>query len=126
MVSAGGVVLKGDPPEVLVVSLRGGRVVTLPKGQVEPGERYPETAVREVREETGVEASVLAPLGRVRYYFTVHEPEGPVTVSKEVHYFLMRHLGAPPGPSSRRWRTPFSSRRARRWNASPTPTSGRC
>ena len=49
MVSAGGVVLKGDPPEVLVVSLRGGRVVTLPKGQVEPGERYPETAVREVR-----------------------------------------------------------------------------
>ena len=98
VVSAGGVVLKGDPPEVLVVSLRGGRVVTLPKGQVEPGERYPETAVREVREETGVEASVLAPLGRVRYYFTVHEPEGPVTVSKEVHYFLMRHLGGTPRP----------------------------
>ena len=89
VVSAGGVVLKGDPPEVLVVSLRGGRVVTLPKGQVEPGERY---------RETGVEASVLAPLGRVRYYFTVHEPEGPVTVSKEVHYFLMRHLGGTPRP----------------------------
>ena len=98
VVSAGGVVLKGDPPEVLVVSLRGGRVVTPPKGQVGPGERYPETAVREVREETGVEASVLAPLGRVRYYFTVHEPEGPVTVSKEVHYFLMRHLGGTPRP----------------------------
>jgi ADP-ribose pyrophosphatase YjhB (NUDIX family) len=40
-----------------VVSLKGGRVVTLPKGQVEPGERYAETAVREVREETGVEAA---------------------------------------------------------------------
>lgn len=126
VVSAGGVVLKGDPPEVLVVSLRGGRVVTLPKGQVEPGERYPETAVREVREETGVEASVLAPLGRVRYYFTVHEPEGPVTVSKEVHYFLMRHLGGTPRPQLTEVEDAFSSRRARRWNASPTPTSGRC
>ncbi len=98
MVSAGGVVLRGDPPEVLVVSLKGGRVVTLPKGQVEPGERYPETASREVREETGVEAAVLSPLGKVRYYFTVREGEEPVTVSKEVHYFLMAYRGGEPRP----------------------------
>ncbi|WP_093006342.1 NUDIX hydrolase [Thermus arciformis] len=98
VVSAGGVVLRKDPPEVLVVSLKGGRVVTLPKGQVEPGERYPETAVREVREETGVEAAVLAPLGKVRYYFTVKEGEEPVTVSKEVHYFLMAYRGGEPRP----------------------------
>ncbi len=98
MVSAGGVVLRGDPPEVLVVSSKGGRVVTLPKGQVEPGERYPETASREVREETGVEAAVLSPLGKVRYYFTVREGEEPVTVSKEVHYFLMAYRGGEPRP----------------------------
>ncbi|WP_234506807.1 MULTISPECIES: NUDIX hydrolase [Thermus] len=98
VVSAGGVVLRGDPPEVLVVSLKGGKVVTLPKGQVEPGERYPETAVREVREETGVEAAVLSPLGKVRYYFTVKDGEVPVTVSKEVHYFLMAYRGGEPRP----------------------------
>jgi bis(5'-nucleosidyl)-tetraphosphatase len=92
------VVLRGSPPEVLVVTLRGGRVVTLPKGQVEPGERYPETAVREVREETGVEAAVLAPLGKVRYYFTVRNEGTPVTVAKEVHYFLMAYRGGEPRP----------------------------
>jgi 8-oxo-dGTP pyrophosphatase MutT (NUDIX family) len=63
-----------------VVSLKGGRVVTLPKGQVEPGERYAETAVREVREETGVEAAPLVPLGKVRYYFGLtRPPPAPVT-----------------------------------------------
>ncbi len=98
VVSAGGVVFKGEEPQVLVVGLKGGRVVALPKGQVEPGERYPETAQREVREETGVEATPLSPLGKVRYYFTVHEPEGPVTVSKEVHYFLMAYRGGEPRP----------------------------
>lgn len=98
VVSAGGVVLRGKTPEVLVVSLKGGRVVTLPKGQVEPGERYPETAVREVREETGVEAAAVSPLGKVRYYFTVRDGGGPVTVSKEVHYFLMAYRGGEPRP----------------------------
>ncbi|WP_114314173.1 NUDIX hydrolase [Thermus caldifontis] len=98
VVSAGGVVLRGRGPEVLVVSLKGGRVVTLPKGQVEPGECYPETAVREVREETGVEAAVLSPLGKVRYYFTVRNGGEPVTVSKEVHYFLMAYRGGEPRP----------------------------
>lgn len=98
VVSAGGVVLRGSPPEVLVVTLRGGRVVTLPKGQVEPGERYPETAVREVREETGVEAAVLSPLGKVRYYFTIRDEGAPVTVAKEVHYFLMAYRGGEPRP----------------------------
>ena len=98
VVSAGGVVLKPDPLEVLVVSLRGGKVVTLPKGQVEAGERYAETAVREVREETGVESGAVAPLGKVRYYFTVKDGEIPVTVSKEVHYFLMVYRGGDPRP----------------------------
>ncbi|MFN4074273.1 MAG: NUDIX hydrolase [Thermus sp.] len=98
VVSAGGVVLRGRAPEVLVVSLKGGRVVTLPKGQVEAGERYPETAVREVREETGVEAAVVSPLGKVRYYFTVRNGGEPVTVSKEVHYFLMAYRGGEPRP----------------------------
>ncbi|HAR68352.1 MAG TPA: DNA mismatch repair protein MutT, partial [Thermus scotoductus] len=53
---------------------------------------------REVREETGVEAAVVSPLGKVRYYFTVRNGGEPVTVSKEVHYFLMAYRGGEPRP----------------------------
>ena len=52
----------------------------LPKGTVEPGEEYEETAVREVREETGVRAGIIKYVGRSRYSFTVPED----TVEKEV------------------------------------------
>ena len=51
----------------------------LPKGTVEAGERYEDTAIREVREEAGVQASIG------QYSFTVPED----TVEKEVHWFLM-------------------------------------
>lgn len=84
--------------EVLLVTLRQGAVWSLPKGQVEPGERYAETAVREVREETSVEARILTPLGRIRYHFTVRDEAIPVAVTKEVHYFLMRHQAGEPKP----------------------------
>ena len=60
--SYGGVVVRGD--EVLVITPIGKRRVTgLPKGGANPGERPEETAAREVREETGVTATVREPLG---------------------------------------------------------------
>jgi 8-oxo-dGTP pyrophosphatase MutT (NUDIX family) len=100
VISAGGVVLRESSKglEVLCITLKQGRVRSLPKGRVEAKERYAETALREVREETGIEAEVLAPLGKIRYYFTVHEPEGPSPVTKEVHYFLMRYRSGHPKP----------------------------
>ncbi len=58
----------------------------LPKGTVEAGEVYEETAVREVLEETGVQASIVRYIGKSRYSFSVPED----TVEKEVHWFLMR------------------------------------
>jgi len=100
--SAGGVVLRevGDHLEVLLITLKEGRVWSLPKGQVEPGERYPQTAVREVREETGIEAKILAPIGSIRYHFTVKDDAIPVTVTKEVHHFLMGYVGGQPRPQA--------------------------
>ena len=90
VVSAGGVVLRNQASEVLLITLRGGEVWSLPKGRVEALERYAETAVREVLEETGIDARVVHPLGSVRYHFTVRD-DGPTAVTKEVQYFLMAY-----------------------------------
>ena len=57
----------------------------LPKGTVEAGEDYKETATREVLEETGVNASIIKYIGKSQYSF--HIPED--TVEKDVHWYLM-------------------------------------
>ena len=100
VVSAGGVVLRvvEGNLEVLLIAIKEGRVWSLPKGQVEVGERYPQTALREVKEETGIEARILASLGSIRYHFTVKDNETPTIVTKEVHHFLMRYESGTPKP----------------------------
>ena len=57
----------------------------LPKGTVENGEEYKETAAREVKEEAGVEASIIKYVGKSQYTFNVPED----VVQKEVHWYLM-------------------------------------
>ncbi len=57
----------------------------LPKGTVEPGEEHTETALREVREETDVKASIVTYIGKSKYSFSVPED----TVEKEVYWYLM-------------------------------------
>ena len=57
----------------------------LPKGTVEAGEDYEQTALREVKEEAGVRASIVKYIGSSQYNFTVPED----MVSKEVHWYLM-------------------------------------
>ena len=58
----------------------------LPKGTVEPGESHEETALREVREETGAEAAIVSYIGKSSYSFLVPED----TVEKDVHWYLMK------------------------------------
>jgi 8-oxo-dGTP pyrophosphatase MutT (NUDIX family) len=81
-VSAGGVVLR---KEGMVLLARRNEDWQFPKGQVEKGERIEETAVREVREETGIEARIVKPLGRINYWYY---REGR-RIYKTVHFFLM-------------------------------------
>jgi 8-oxo-dGTP pyrophosphatase MutT (NUDIX family) len=95
-VSAGGVVLaepRPDAPVALVAhrSARGTLQWTLPKGAQEAGETVADTALREVREETGLDVELIGPLDTIDYWF-VWAPE-QTRYHKFVHYFLMRAVG---------------------------------
>lgn len=90
--SAGGVVVRdAGGLQVCLINPAGRRVWGLPKGGVEPGETYGETAVREVREETGIDASLDGELGTIDYWF--YSRESRTRIHKTVHYFLMRAGG---------------------------------
>ncbi|MGI6079456.1 MAG: NUDIX hydrolase [Candidatus Avilachnospira sp.] len=58
----------------------------LPKGTVEAGETHEETALREVKEETGADAEIVKYIGKSSYSFIVPEDK----VEKDVHWYLMR------------------------------------
>src|SRR3954452_24195295 len=62
-------------------------VWALPKGNIDPGERPDETAVREVLEETGVTGGLVEKLGDVKYTYT---RRGGVRVFKIVSFYLLR------------------------------------
>lgn len=96
-VSAGGVVYRRGPDGVEVVlaarrTRRGDLAWGLAKGGIEADESPEEAAVREVREETGIEAEIEASLGETRYFYVWEQ----VRIRKTVHFFLMRATGGDP------------------------------
>jgi 8-oxo-dGTP pyrophosphatase MutT (NUDIX family) len=62
---------------------------SLPKGHFKKAETAEQAALREVREETGLEVEIRAPIGTIDYWFT----EGKFKYHKFVHYFAMRAVG---------------------------------
>jgi len=93
--SAGGVVVRGGECIVIVPTRRargGEKVLALPKGHPEQGESGPDAALREIHEETGVEARLVEKLGDVRYWY---QRDGR-RIAKVVSFFLFEHVSGDP------------------------------
>jgi len=90
-ISAGGVVYRNTPggPQVLICKDAGYHKWVLPKGLVRKNESFEQAALREVEEEVGVRARIVASLGEPEKYIYVSRG---VRVFKSVHYFLMEYL----------------------------------
>lgn len=86
--SAGGVVVRrmSGRPFIAVVRVRDD-VLALPKGHPEPGESSAEAARREVREETGLETTLVEKLDDIRYWYARDGDR----VMKIVSFFLFRY-----------------------------------
>lgn len=97
-ISAGGVVVRRIRGEWHLAAIEpegrtgdsGKRVLALPKGLVDHGEKPEETALREVREETGVDAVLVTKLGDVKYFY-VRKWAGGERVFKIVSFYLFRY-----------------------------------
>jgi 8-oxo-dGTP pyrophosphatase MutT (NUDIX family) len=90
-VAAGGVVVRGagDQLEVVIAGRESDRTWVFPKGTPDPGETIEQTALREVREESGLDVEIVRPIGVIEYWFAVPGER----VHKLVHFFLMRTVG---------------------------------
>src|SRR5437879_10555779 len=108
-ISAGGVVVRhmegewwmaaiepaGDPSSTPSVKKRASAakdkaLLCLPKGLVDPGEKPLETALREVREETGVTATPICKLADIKYVY-VRTWAGGERVFKIVSFYLLHY-----------------------------------
>ena len=76
-----------------LISVGEPRRWQLPKGLVEPGEEPVAAARREVREETGLEAEVVAPIDRIDYWYLAAHDGRRVRIHKFVHFHLLRATG---------------------------------
>jgi 8-oxo-dGTP pyrophosphatase MutT (NUDIX family) len=65
-------------------------IFALPKGWIDEGENAEEAALREVREEAGVEAAVISKLGDIKYVYVRKWSDG-AKVFKVVSFYLLRY-----------------------------------
>jgi 8-oxo-dGTP pyrophosphatase MutT (NUDIX family) len=92
-VSAGGVAFRrrGRRVEVALISVGERNRWQLPKGLVGARESPEAAALREVREETGLDAELVAPIEKIEYWYFSTERGTRVRFHKFVHFYLLRY-----------------------------------
>ena len=92
-VSAGGVVFRrrSGRTEIALISAGDEPRWQLPKGLVDEEETLEEAAWREVREETGLEVELIAPIDVIEYWYFSQGGAARVRFHKFVHFYLFRY-----------------------------------
>ena len=92
-ISSGGVAFRWQDsnPEIAIVSVKPSLRWQLPKGIVDPGESPEVTAVREVREEAGIETDLLSLIETIEYWFRSAKYGKPIRYHKFVHFYLLSY-----------------------------------
>ena len=95
-VSAGGLVVDSTGTKGLLIgridakdAKRERLLWSLPKGHIETGETPEEAAIREVKEETGIESQIDKSLGVIDFWFMA----GGKRIHKTVHHYLFKEVG---------------------------------
>jgi 8-oxo-dGTP diphosphatase len=92
-VSAGGVIYRKHAGAIEIALIRVRNRWGLPKGHVEKGESNSDAAIREVREETGLQGRMRKKLGDIRYsYRDKRTGREPIRIYKRVYFYLLRYL----------------------------------
>jgi 8-oxo-dGTP pyrophosphatase MutT (NUDIX family) len=94
-ISSGGVAYRvgtqGVEVALVYVRFRGKERWQLPKGLVDGGESPEQTALREIREEAGIETDLIAPIDVIEYWYAGHSKGRRVRFHKFVHFFLCQY-----------------------------------
>jgi 8-oxo-dGTP pyrophosphatase MutT (NUDIX family) len=93
-ISAGGVAFRKqkDQIEVALISVGSDERWQLPKGLIDSGEATEAAALREVREEAGVETELIQLIDKVEYWYYSTQRGQRVRFHKFVYFFLLRYL----------------------------------
>lgn len=90
--SSGGVVYRkrDNLTEIILLTRAEGKIFCLPKGKIEGDETLKEAALREIKEEAGINGVIEEHLGRIKYWF--YSEEEMARINKTVDFYLIRYV----------------------------------